>query len=51
MVKPSVDFDLECSTILPGQKVAAVAAHQLLELSELSQWEVFTVLMYHLPNT
>ena len=30
--------------MLPGQQVATVAAHQLPELSELSQREVFTVL-------
>ena len=48
MVKPSVDFDLESSTILPGQKVAAVAAHQLLDFSELSQQEILTALTGHL---
>ena len=47
MVKPPVNLYLECSTILPGQWVAAVASHQLPELSELSQREVFTVLMCH----
>ena len=33
--------------MLPGQKVAAVVAHQLPELSELSQREVFTDLTGH----
>ena len=39
--KPPVYLDLGCPTILPGQLVASVAAHQLLEVPELSQWEVF----------
>ena len=34
--------------MLPGQKVAAVAAHQLLDFSELSQQESLTVLTGHL---
>ena len=33
--------------MLPGQKAATVAAHQLLELSELSQREVFTIQNCH----
>ena len=45
--KPPIDLDLGCSTMLPGQWVAAVAAHQLPELLELSQREVFTVLTCH----
>ena len=44
-LKPLMDLDLGCSVILPGQLVAAVAAHQLQNLSELSQLEVFTILM------
>ena len=46
-LKPPVDLDLGCSNILPGQQVATVAAHQLLELSELSQREVLTILLGH----
>ena len=38
-----VDLDFECSTILPGQQVATEAAHQLPELPELSQPEVFYI--------
>ena len=43
-LEPPVDLDLVCSAILPGLYVATVAAHQLPELSELSQREVITVL-------
>ena len=43
--KPPVDLYMGCSTILPGQWVASVAANQLPELSELSQRVVFTVQM------
>ena len=44
MVKTSApaDLDLGYSAILPGQQVATVAAQQLPELSEPSQWEVDT---------
>ena len=51
MEKPPVDLHLECSAGLAGQKVAAVAANQLLKLSELSQREVFTVLTCHPVHT
>ena len=50
-LKPPVDLDLGCSAILPGQKAATVAAHELPELSEPSQWEVLLsrwVNMYYL---
>ena len=40
-VKAPIDLVLGCSAILPGQLVATVAAHQLPELSELSQRKVF----------
>ena len=33
--------------ILPGQKVATVDTHQLLEVQELSQQEVFTIQNCH----
>ena len=46
-VKPPVDLDLVCSAILHGQWVATVVAHQLPELSEQSQREVFTIQMIH----
>ena len=38
---------LRCSAILPGQKTAIVAAHQLPKLSELGQREVFINEMGH----
>ena len=40
-------MDLGYSAILPGQQVAAVSAHQLPDLSELSQQEVLTGQMGH----
>ena len=45
MIDPPVDQDLGCFAIQTGKEVAKVAAHQKLELSELSQqvllfWEV-----------
>ena len=45
--KPPVDLDLRSSVILPRQSVATVMAHQLPELSEQSQREVFTIQMIH----
>ena len=38
---PPVDFDLGGSVILPRQYVATVVAHQLSELPNLDQREVF----------
>ena len=46
-IKPSVDLDLGCSAILPGQWAATVAAQQLPMLLELSQQEVFSDQNYH----
>ena len=40
--KPPVELNWGCSTNLPGQQLATVAAQQLPELSELSQLEVVT---------
>ena len=45
--KPPADLYLKCSVDLLGQWVASVAAHQLPELSKLSQREVFTEEMGH----
>ena len=47
MVKPPIDIDLGCTVVLPGRKGATVVAHQLPELSELSQQQVLTILMGH----
>ena len=41
MGHPPDDLDFRCSVILQGQLIAAVAANELPELSELSQREVF----------
>ena len=41
--KTPIDFNLGCSFILPGQQ----EAYQLLELSETSQQDVFTILTGH----
>ena len=41
-LKPPVDLDLGCFAILPGQYIATVGAHQLTELPELSQQELFS---------
>ena len=46
-LKPTIDRDLGCLVILPELWVATVAAHQLLEVSELSQRKVLTILMGH----
>ena len=47
MVKPPVDLDAGSSTIMPGQQVVTATVQQLPELSELSQWELFTILICH----
>ena len=41
--KPPIDIDLGSSVILPGHTVATIASHQLQELLEQSQREVFTI--------
>ena len=38
---------MEIAAILPGQEVATEGSYQLPEMSELSQWEVFTKQMCH----
>merc|ERR1712117_713998 len=48
--KSPVDFDLVYSVTLPRQKVATVSSNRLLELSELSQHDGFTVQNCHLVH-
>ena len=39
--------DLGCSVILPWQQVATVTAHQLQGVSDMSQRDVFIILLWH----